>query len=47
MEAIRRSTALGQIGEASSIADVVAFLASAQGGWITGQVIQASGGMHL
>jgi NAD(P)-dependent dehydrogenase (short-subunit alcohol dehydrogenase family) len=47
MEAIRQSTALGQIGEASSIADVVAFLASAQGGWITGQVIQASGGMHL
>ena len=46
MEAIQASTALGRLGEATDIADVIGFLVSAQGGWITGQVIQASGGMH-
>jgi NAD(P)-dependent dehydrogenase (short-subunit alcohol dehydrogenase family) len=39
--------ALGRIGQPSDIASVVAFLASADGGWVTGQMIQASGGMHL
>lgn len=47
MDAISAQTALGRIGEATDIADVVAFLVSPQGGWITGQLIQASGGMHL
>lgn len=41
------AAALGRLGTAEDIAGVVAFLASAEGGWITGQIIQASGGMHL
>lgn len=39
--------ALKRIGTPRDIAAVVTFLASAAGGWITGQVLQASGGMHL
>ena len=42
-----QAAALGRLGEAEDIAHVVAFLASKQGGWVTGQVIAASGGMHL
>lgn len=42
-----KAAALGRIGEPAEIAGVVAFLASADGGWVTGQIIQASGGMHL
>jgi NAD(P)-dependent dehydrogenase (short-subunit alcohol dehydrogenase family) len=40
-------TALGRLGSPGDIAGVVAFLASEDGAWITGQVIEASGGMHL
>ena len=47
MKAIVAQTALGRIGTADDIAGVVAFLASSAGGWVTGQLIQASGGMHL
>lgn len=47
MEALGKAAALGRVGAADDIAKVVAFLASPAGGWITGQVIQASGGMHL
>lgn len=39
--------ALGRIGRPDDIAGVVAFLASDDGRWVTGQVIEASGGMHL
>lgn len=39
--------ALRRIGRPEDIASVVTFLASPEGGWITGQVLQASGGMHL
>lgn len=39
--------ALRRIGTPQDIASIVTFLASPAGGWITGQVIQASGGMHL
>lgn len=41
------AAALGRIGQPGDIAGVVAFLASAEGGWMTGQIVQASGGMHL
>jgi 3-oxoacyl-[acyl-carrier protein] reductase len=41
------AAALGRLGEPDDIAATVAFLASDDGRWITGQVIQASGGMHL
>jgi len=37
-------TPLGRIGVPSDIADVVAFLASPDGRWVTGQVIEATGG---
>lgn len=37
-------TALGRIGMPDDIADVVAFLASSDGRWVTGQVLAATGG---
>ncbi|MFI1099112.1 SDR family oxidoreductase [Streptomyces melanogenes] len=37
-------SALGRVGEPSDIADVVAFLASADGRWVTGQWVDATGG---
>ena len=40
-------TAMGRLGHPRDIAGIVAFLASDDGAWITGQVIEASGGMHL
>ncbi|GAB2984384.1 SDR family oxidoreductase [Saccharothrix stipae] len=46
-EFIAGATALGRLGEADDIADVVAFLASDAARWITGQVIDASGGLFL
>lgn len=45
--AIEADTALGRFGEPSDIAAVVAFLASDEGRWVTGQVIEASGGYRL
>lgn len=47
MNAIKSATALGELGKPEDIASVVAFLASAAGGWVTGERIRASGGMHL
>jgi 3-oxoacyl-[acyl-carrier protein] reductase len=40
-------TALRRLGEPADIADVVAFLASPDARWITGQNIQATGGLLL
>ena len=40
-------TPLGRIGKPSDIASVVAFVASDQASWITGQVIGVSGGLRL
>ncbi len=45
--AIETDTALGRFGEPSDIAAVVAFLASDEGRWVTGQIIEASGGYRL
>jgi len=39
--------ALGRVGQAEDIGGVIAFLCSADGGWITGQRIEASGGVSL
>lgn len=39
-------TPLGRIGTPSDVADVVAFLASPDARWVTGQVIEASGGIN-
>jgi 3-oxoacyl-[acyl-carrier protein] reductase len=42
-----RMSPLGRLGQASDIADVVAFVVSEQGGWLTGQNIQAGGGVVI
>ncbi|MBW4332336.1 SDR family oxidoreductase [Stakelama sp. CBK3Z-3] len=47
LKGIEADTALGRFGETSDIAAVVAFLASDDGRWVTGQVIEASGGYRL
>jgi len=44
---LKAQTALGEIGKPGDIAALVAFLASDDAGWITGERIRASGGMHL
>ena len=44
---IAKSVALGRVGQPEDIADIVAFLASDQGRWITGQRIDATGGQRL
>lgn len=37
----------GRVGQPSDIADIVAFLASSDSRWVTGQIIDATGGSHL
>ncbi len=44
---IEADTALGRFGEPGDIASVVSFLAGPDGGWVTGQYIEASGGYRL
>lgn len=44
---IAAETILGRVGEPDDIAAVVAFLVSDAARWITGQVIEASGGLRL
>jgi 3-oxoacyl-[acyl-carrier protein] reductase len=39
--------ALNRIGTPEEVAGPVGFLASPKGGWINGQIVQVSGGMHL
>ncbi|HEY9335815.1 MAG TPA: SDR family oxidoreductase [Kribbella sp.] len=46
-ELIVTQTALGRLGGGDDVAEVVAFLASPAARWITGQVVDASGGLHL
>ena len=40
-------TALGRVGQAEDIGGIIAFLCSGDAGWITGQRIEASGGVNL
>ena len=40
-------TALGRVGRAEEVADAVALLASPEAGWVTGQYVEASGGLGL
>jgi len=44
---INAATALGRLGEPADIADIVAFLASDEARWVTGHLIDATGGMSL
>ena len=37
-------TPLGRIGQPSDIAPIAVFLASDESGWLTGEIISASGG---
>lgn len=46
-QSIASMTALGRVGQAEDIADVVAFVASPDSHWMTGQYIEASGGFRL
>lgn len=41
-----KQTPLGRIGQVQDVAPIVAFLASDDAGWVTGEVILASGGMR-
>jgi 3-oxoacyl-[acyl-carrier protein] reductase len=45
-EGVAKSTTLGRLGQPRDIADVVAFLASDEGRWITGQMVVANGGSN-
>ncbi len=47
IEAMVASIPLGRAGKAEDVAAVVAFLASDQAAYITGQVIHVSGGMYM
>jgi len=38
-------TPLGRLGQTGDVASVVAFLASGDAGWLTGQVVQTTGGL--
>lgn len=42
-----QAAALGRLGEPADIAKIVYFLASDDGGWVSGQLIEASGGANL
>ncbi|WP_431245268.1 SDR family oxidoreductase [Leifsonia xyli] len=46
-ESLAAETALGRLGRPQDTADLVAFLLSASGGWITGQLLHSNGGFHL
>jgi len=46
-EAVAKNTTLGRLGQPRDIADVVAFLASDDARWITGQQIVSNGGSNL
>nr|WP_299389123.1 SDR family oxidoreductase [Allomuricauda sp.] len=47
VEYIAGQTALGRVGESDDIGSVVAFLCSDAAKWISGQRIEASGGMYI
>ncbi|WP_281269603.1 SDR family oxidoreductase [Arthrobacter silvisoli] len=47
IQGVAASTALGRVGRPDDIASIVAFLASDDGRWVTGQTIDATGGTNL
>ena len=40
------ATALGRLGQPEDVADVVAFLLSDDAHWVTGQILDANGGLR-
>lgn len=46
-QGVERATALGRVGQVADIAGVAAFLASEDSTWVTGQYLEASGGLGL
>jgi 2-hydroxycyclohexanecarboxyl-CoA dehydrogenase len=46
-EGLKRAVPLGRLGRPDDIAGIVAFLASDEAAYITGQVISASGGLTM
>jgi 3-oxoacyl-[acyl-carrier protein] reductase len=46
-EAAVKATPLGRAGQPDDIARIAAFLASDEAYWVTGQLIQAAGGVTL
>ncbi|MFJ6725146.1 SDR family NAD(P)-dependent oxidoreductase [Streptomyces sp. NPDC091281] len=47
IEGLAARTALGRLGEPDDIGAVIATLASEESAWVTGQVVEASGGYNL
>jgi NAD(P)-dependent dehydrogenase (short-subunit alcohol dehydrogenase family) len=47
VQQVSAHTALGRLGEVNDIAGVAAWLASDDAGWVTGQYIEASGGIGM
>jgi 3-oxoacyl-[acyl-carrier protein] reductase len=45
IDAIKRMNPFGRLGEPEDIARVVSFLAGPDGGWVSGQVLRANGGV--
>lgn len=44
---VAEAIALGRVGQAGDVADIIAFLATDRARWITGQTIDASGGQKI
>jgi NAD(P)-dependent dehydrogenase (short-subunit alcohol dehydrogenase family) len=47
VQQVSAHTAMGRLGEVSDIAGVAAWLASDDAGWVTGQYVEASGGIGM